>query len=270
MNWSRVKTVLIILFLCTDIFLLSIYFTSKYSSSTISSDVIDSTVQILKKNGIEIDPSVIPQNTRTAPQFEAVNVISSQEEFAKKFLGNNLVPTEFGYESAFGTINFYGDRFNYTMKPGSDALLDINPITNDKSAKSAAISVLENLGLDLKNAKISVIKDMDGFTIVAENTAHNLPIFNSSVSVKATKTINSVSGIWFNFYDSSGTNNLKNITSVLIDFVPNAAENIKITNLELGYHIFDFTQYHKSATLIPVWKVTCEDSSVFYLDARNF
>ena len=32
MNWGRVKTVLIILFLCTDIFLLATYLTSKYAS----------------------------------------------------------------------------------------------------------------------------------------------------------------------------------------------------------------------------------------------
>ena len=270
MNWGRVKTVLIILFLCTDIFLLAIYLTSEYSSSTIPSDVIASTVQVLKNNGIQVDPSVIPQKIQSAPHFEAVNVINSREEFAKKLLGNQITPTEFGFAGAFGTVNFYGDRFNYTMNPGADGLLDINPITNEKSAKSAAVSVLENLGLDLSDAKITVTKDMDGFTITADNTAHNLPIFNSSVSVKATKTITSVSGIWFNSYDSSGLNNLKNITSVLIDFIPNATQDIKITKLELGYHIFDFSQYHKSATLIPVWKVTFEDSSVTYLDARNF
>ena len=271
MNWSRVKTVLIILFLCTDIFLLATYLTSKYSSSSISPEVIESTVEVLENNGIWLDPSVIPQKTPEVLSLDAENIVSDLEAFAKMVLGADFSKVDFGYESAVGKLTFFGDRFNFTKNPNFDVLVDSIPITDEKMAKDTAISSLQSLGFNLENAEITVKKDEAGYTVALQNFANSLPIFNSEVTVTLSKTgITSISGIWFNEAESqNGSNDIKRITSALIDFIPDVTSPAEITEIELGYNIFDKASYHKSATLIPVWKVTLKDGTTHLLDARN-
>ena len=80
----------------------------------------------------------------------------------------------------------------------------------------------------------------------------------------------SCSGTWFNETESqNGNSNIKSITSALIDFIPNAKTPDEITKIEFGYNIFDKASYHKSSTLIPVWKVTTKNGETYLLDARN-
>ena len=271
MNWSRVKTVLIILFLCTDIFLLATYLTSKYASSTISQDVIESTVEVLENNNIKVDSSIIPHKIPSVMSLDAENVISDYEEFAKKFLGSQISAVEYGYESVVGKLTFYGDRFNFVKNTMLDAVTDLIPVTDEKMAKDVTVSSLQQVGFDLKNAEITTEKTDNGYTVVLENKANSLPIFNSQVLVTLSKSgITSVSGIWFNETESqNGNNDIKSITSALIDFIPDAKTPAEITEIELGYNIFDKASYHKSAVLIPVWKVTTKDGETYLLDARN-
>ncbi|MBQ7986248.1 MAG: two-component system regulatory protein YycI [Clostridia bacterium] len=271
MNWSRVKTVLIILFLCTDIFLLATYLTSKYASSTISPDVIESTVEVLENNNIKVDSAIIPQKIPSALSLDADNVISDYEAFARKVLGSELSAIDFGYESMAGKVTFFGDRFNFVRNTSLDVLTDLMPVTDEKMAKDVTISSLQQLGFDLENAEISTEKTDAGYTVTLENQAGSLPIFNSQVVVTLSKSgITSVSGIWFNEAPSQGGNiNIKSITSALIDFIPSVIAPAEITEIQFGYNIFDKASYHKSSTLIPVWKVTLKDGSTHLLDARN-
>lgn len=270
MNWGRVKTVLIILFLCADLFLLGIYFTSIYSSSVISQNVISSTVSVLEVNGISVDASVIPQKMPKIPYTEAENVISDQNAFAKLLLGEDLSAIDFGYESNRGTLTFFGDRFNFQANSAIEALTDAIPVADEKSAKEISQKSLAQLGFDLSNATISVQKTESGYSVTFDNNANLLPIFNSRVVVTfSNHTLSSISGIWFNQSASSANNNLKSITAALIDFIPEAPQGITITKIEPGYDIFDKEAYHKSAALIPVWKLTCSDESAYYIDARK-
>ena len=50
MNWSRVKTILILFFLCTNLFLASVIVMSGNRVHTISDEIIHSTGEILKNN----------------------------------------------------------------------------------------------------------------------------------------------------------------------------------------------------------------------------
>lgn len=271
MNWSRVKTVLIILFLCTDIFLLATYLTSRYASSTVSPEVIESTVEVLKNNSITVDPAMIPQKIPNVMSLDAENVISDYEVFAKKFLGSTISAIEYGYESMAGKLTFFGDRFNFQKNSALEALTDSIPVTDEKIAKDVAVSSLQQIGFDLENAEIVSEKSNSGYTVTFENNANSLPIFNSQVVVTLSKGgISSVSGIWFNESESQGgNNNIKSATSALIDFIPDAKTPAEITEIQLGYNIFDKASYHKSSTLIPVWKVTTKNGETYLLDARN-
>jgi len=271
MNWSKVKTILIILFLCTDIFLLAMYMTSRYSATTISSEMIENTVAALKNNNITINPDIIPRKTQQIAYAEAENAIHDYESFAKKLLGDNIKAIENGYSGDYGTVTFYGDRFNYKKNPVTFILTDSITIEDEQTAKDVASTDLTQLGLDVSNASISAKKKDSNFTVVFENKANDLPIFNSRVTVELSKYgVTSISGIWFNQTSHTGEDTeMKKVTSALIEFIPQLPDGGEIVKLQMGYNIFDKESFHKSATLIPVWHITCKDGSTYLLDARN-
>lgn len=271
MNWSRVKTVLIILFLCTDIFLLSVYFTSKYTPPVISQEIIGSTVDVLANNNISINPSIIPRKMPGIPHAEAENVISDYETFAKSILDGEISQIEYGFENHKGKITFYGDRFNFISSLGINPLAETLNITDEKKAEESAVSELKQLGFNLDSAKIYVSKTNDTYTVVLKNYVNALPMFNSQIIVTLSRTsVLSISGTWFNQIKTSGSDNtLKNITAALIDFIPKATGPTEITDINYGYSLFDTTLFHKSATLIPSWELTAKDGTTYILDARN-
>ena len=271
MNWGRVKTVLIILFLATDIFLLGIYLTSMHSSSTISDEVIADTVTALGNNKITVNPDIIPKKVQRAPYAEAENVMTDYETFAKNLLGDNIQKIDYGYESPLGKVTFYGDRFNYTSTTDHFAFGNANAISDSNALEELVATNLKRYSFDLSSATASTKKQEDGYTITFENSVNSLPFFNSKVVAVLSKSGEcSLSGIWFNQTESTGSDiEFKRVTSALIEFIPQLPEGCEIVKIETGYNIFDKESFHKSATLIPVWHITCKDGSTYLLDARN-
>lgn len=268
MNWSRAKTILIILFLLADLFLLVNLVTSTYKSTAVTPEIIASTKQILKNQGIKIDTSLIPANVNPAPYAEADNVITDYDAFSKLFLGENFVKTgDFLYESNIGTLSFTGDSFSFEAKSSPD-----NTILDEKSAQSAVLTFLKGKGFDLSKAELYSEKTADGFTIILKNTVNSLPLFNSVITATVSRNnVVKLSGSWFNHIGVKGAvNELKTVTSILIDFIPMVtATPTEITGLEIGYIVPDSSIYHKSAVLIPVWQITEANGLQHYPDARN-
>ncbi len=268
MNWYRAKTILIILFLFSDLFLLGNIIISTRRLTAVAPEIIESTIQILKNNNISIEKESIPENILSLPYAEADNVIYDFNAFSRAFLGEGAKKTdEFLYESNSGTIQFTGDGFTYKSISQSDSKK-----TNEKDARATAIEFLKSKGFDLSNAEIYSEKYSDEFSITLKNKVNSLPLFNSVITTKISGTqITEVSGTWFNISHTKGQENeLKTVTSALIDCIPSVTNvPAKITELTLGYTIPDVTLYHKSATLIPVWEIQDEKGNIYYHDARN-
>ncbi len=268
MNWYRAKTILIILFLFADLFLLATIITSTHQQTTVTPEIIASTAKILKNQGITINTDLIPDKIVSVPYAEADNVISDYDEFAKLFLGDDFTKSEeFLYKSHTGTIKLDGDSFNYSRNiPYNDASI------TEKNAQNIASEFLESKGFNISDAEIGTEKTTDNFTIIFRNTTNSLPLFNSVVTVKISGSdVTAVSGSWFNVTGAKGQDSkLKAVTSALIDFIPSiTAIPTQITELTLGYTVLDNTLYHKSAALVPVWQIKEANGNVHYPDARN-
>ena len=262
MNWSRAKTILIFLFLGTAIFQLFVIFTSDNKANKISPEIITSTVQILKENGININKSIIPKENHSLPMATADNAITDYSEFASLLIGNDYtIENEKEYSSDIGTIRFYANRFNFTMKNSAVYSENKDNVAIDNSKK-----FLEGIGFDLSTAEKEVKKTESGYCVVYTNTAASLPVFNSQTIV----SYNNIQGTWFNITDATDTVRLKSITSVLIDLIkediPKPAE---ITDISLGYIIPENKMYQKSVTLIPAWQITFDSGEKITIDARS-
>lgn len=268
MNWYRAKTILIILFLAADLFLLANIVGSTRKQTTVTPEVIASTIQVLKNHNIEINPSIIPNKTVSVPYAEADNVIFDYDEFARLFLGDSFTKSnDFLYKSQSGVIKFEGDSFSYASNISPNST-----IPDEKSAQDIASKFLKSKGFNIKDAKVLTAKATDGITLTFKNSVKSKPLFNSAVNVKISgNDVISASGSWFNVTDAKGQDNrLKAVTSTLIDFIP-SIQNVptQITELTLGYIVPDSTLYHKSASLVPVWQIKEANGNIHYPDARN-
>ena len=61
MEWSKIKTILIFIFVLVNLFLFVMFFKGEYVDNTLSDEIIDNTVIILQQNNITADKSVMPK-----------------------------------------------------------------------------------------------------------------------------------------------------------------------------------------------------------------
>ncbi|MBE7015467.1 MAG: hypothetical protein E7417_01425 [Ruminococcaceae bacterium] len=266
MNWSRAKTILIFLFLCTAIFQFTVLSTSDKKANKISTDIITSTVEILKANNITVNEKLIPSKNYSLPLATADNAITDYNEFAKFVLGESITPNENNeFTSALGFIRFYANRFNYTPSETNFLLLKADSLSKDCE------EYLNTLGLDTSDSSENQSKTGNQTEIILTNTVDGYPIFNSQIKVTVNdgKLTNS-QGTWFNVVDKDSPVKLKSITSVLIDLLKeNIQKPATIADIKLGYTIPESNVFQKSVILIPVWQITLEDGNKITIDARS-
>ena len=93
MSWSRIKTILIILFLLTDIFLAASILTAEKKENEISPEVLDASIQILKEHNIILNKSAELPKMFSVPVLQADNAINDYDAFAALVLGDDLYMT---------------------------------------------------------------------------------------------------------------------------------------------------------------------------------
>lgn len=68
MHWSRIKSILIAVFIIVDAYLLVQYFSVNEKGDVLSRTTIENTVSILEKKDISIQEDIIPRITERSPQ----------------------------------------------------------------------------------------------------------------------------------------------------------------------------------------------------------
>lgn len=74
MNWERMKSFLIVLFVAINIFLIAFMLNSVSNTNTVSKTIVADTVSILGSNNIYIDSNIIPLSTDNPGSFEVTPV----------------------------------------------------------------------------------------------------------------------------------------------------------------------------------------------------
>lgn len=271
MNSGKIKTILIILFLFTDIFLALSIFTAKKEETSIPPEVLDSAIQILGEHNISLDKAIIPSKIPPVSILQADNVISDYETFAKAVLGDGFSSGDNGaFFSKTAELTLSGDSFFFKSLENFDA--SQNYTVNE--AQKAVSSYLKELGFNISGAKvISSSSDGSICNIKIRGFIKDSPVYSSEVDASVSKNgIISLSGSWFNPRDSVGEDNtLKSITGVLVDFASSydSVKQKSVKSIEIGYSVFDNATYHKSASLIPVTKIVLNDGKEYFMDSRS-
>ena len=268
MSWSRIKTILIILFLFTDIFLAASIFTAQKKETEISPEVLDAANAVLENHNIALDKSVMLPHMSSAPILQADNAITDYDAFAALILGDDYyLEAPEVYSSDMGSLTFSGDRFSFKSKEEKKSAQALA----QKAVRKMLFSKLKSLGFDMSRAKIVQAAEKGGiWTVKVRDFAESRPVFSSGIDASVSADgILSLSGSWFNVRDTREQGgSVKSIMGILIDFAEEYSRPAEITAAEYGYSVFDDDNYHKSASLIPVARIVLKDGTDWFADAR--
>ncbi|WHH57404.1 two-component system regulatory protein YycI [Petroclostridium sp. X23] len=278
MYWSRVKTILIILFLCINIILLVNMMVSVNQTITISADVVEDTVEVLKRNGIGIDPSIIPTKMRNMPSLEIENPVQHPSELAETMFGAGFEQQEEENKYKFVLNNkileVHGCEFIYTDPEPDMDMIDLN----DANAVSYAKEALEEFKFDLKYASPGIVRKIndDEFAVTFRQKFEKRDVFSNHITViLSSKGVTNIKGYWLlpkRF--TSEKLPVYHITGILIDFIKNPDrpqdQNSTITGITLGYYRVDTNKvYIKNTTGKPVWRISTGDGKSYYYDGAT-
>lgn len=252
MHWTRVKTILIIVFLVIDLVLISSIIMTSYTAPKIDDTLIEDTISILERNNVRVEKDVVPKTIPSMGVAELKNMWTDNEKAADVLTGGNAA------KSAY----FSGSEFYFTNTAPE-------PVNASKTAykqefESMGIYLSESF-IDLTDGKISARQSIDGNVI-----------FETGVFAETAENggISSANGYWIlsdsaNSVSKKTPSQLIPVTSVLINFTENPYKNPageEIILIETGYSlgtIYRDTQ-HKLVSVIPAYKITCTSGYYMY------
>ena len=260
MNLGKVKTFLIVLFLGINIYLLISLFTS--STFYIDSETIDSTVEILKTNDIDVDKEVIMKSVENLKNIDTSNVV-----YTEKFKKNNKN----------GSFQIEGDTFSCTKS------FDGIYAKGEDDIKDTIEEYLEKMGFPLeymKTGKISENKKGEKVYYIS-CYVDDYEIFDSKIKITLQKN-NTVliKGTWYEPLSDdvklrSRSRDTVYITSVLVSMIQNeeimAKAPFTITDIDYGY--LAGASYgegtHVKSSALPYYRIKDNKGNVYYYDAQN-
>lgn len=282
MYWSRVKTILIVLFLMVNIFLFANITISINKELYIDKEAISNTVEVLGKNGIYVPINIISNRIDSLDVKDAVNIAADPNAFATAILGASAYTVTNDGDSNVYTLGskrltINGGSFEYTDNAPNQKLE-----VNEQNAPAQVKKQLSQMKIEAdKSNIISTAATANGYEVKLQGKVDKRPIFEANIkAVIGQRGIYSIKGYWVNIISRNlvfnpGNNQIRHITGILVDLIKNPdrqpGAELKLTGIELGYSLGkDFnSKNHKIISAFPVYKIVADNGKSFLYDART-
>lgn len=267
MDFGRVKTILIVLFVFVNLFLIYNLINLSSDSKTLDKASIETTISLLEKQQISIDKSLIPTRMEYMDYLNLSNPLTTPDELAYRLLGPAEKQNE-SFVSEKGTLLISNGLFLW--EPKAESISFRHPLPSSQTA-SSVLDFLKRNGFPVKDFKWAGTLDNGNgnFEVSFQEIFQNQEIFDVKLTVSITKdTIESVHGKWFDIESIKNTGQeLKSPLTVLMEFSSTVTEKTIITDFTPGYYTDTSSQNYKNLPGIPCWKITLKSGSVLYYDA---
>ncbi len=254
MEWSRVKSILICVFVLVNLFLLRVYINNNVSTVTLTEETLNNTVMALKNNNIEIDKSLISKKSPELPAFNITNKHINCRDFSL-VLWENAKNNGFDYFNPKDTT-FDGKTLVYKGQSGTDTIKDVK----NKIKKTGALYGYKYQLTQKENTLF--------FTAVYEN----MLLYDCTITAEITDgAVTITMSNWVaDSFENSGYSSVITCPEALITFASEMKFNdtFKIQSVEQGYIAGSRDNEIQTKTATPVWKIT-GNSKVYYIDMRN-
>jgi len=274
LNWARVKTILIIVFLVVNIFLF-FEVSEKYSSKVIKPEEISDLKNLLVANDIILE-TTLPSQIKFLPRMKVTNRIIEENQTADKILGTNKwivrsnakdMPIYFSENKQLKYDKF--GFIEYTINIGKDEASKL--LSNEIKAKQTINNILSKylkleqyVQNEIKVNKTAIIIDYSYFNEKSE-------IFNNCIVAKILSEGKIV--IKHGLIDYNGfTSKSKKVTPVdaIVELIRVLKDKGKTTikEISIGY----YAELNKANEIVrfgeadPAWKIKT-DKGTFIFDA---
>ncbi|MFR4971997.1 MAG: hypothetical protein ACLUB2_00610 [Butyricicoccus pullicaecorum] len=165
MQWSRTKTILIVILLLVDGFLFFNIAEKYVSRSYREAENAHNIVEILTARGIGIDPGFDLPDTQALPVLQADRSRVEEDKFAYGLLGEDAISSE---QASGSTVRYTSDRGTLEWRDGGAVSGTIVPEAytqpaDDKQTKEQAERLLTQAGLTTSSLTLAV----NGQTVTA-------------------------------------------------------------------------------------------------------
>lgn len=248
MNWEKVKSFLIVLFLCINILLVITTVRSIRTATSVSFETITDTAALLENNGIAINPDIIPRSVDNIDNIDLTNVVFCEGELSNP-----------ATDSA---------QFTHSLSTGTVTL---------GNAKDEAKKAARALGLAHAVPGDAVQLDDGSIAVDLHQRIDHFEVFDSEVRIVFSDKTANVSGVWYlpetMPHKSGGAREMMYITGVLIEFIgnPDRAPQLQVSGIAFGYRIppYESGVAHKQMTAVPCYRITASDGSRYDYDAKT-
>ncbi len=276
MNWSKVKTILIVLFLGVNIFLLTSMMISANKTIMISSETLDNTIEILNKNNIEIDRELIPKKVENLSFLVVRNTFQDTNSIVQQLLGkgysiqiNDDVIT---FTKGPQIIKITGFKFEY-IDTTSDAKISK---FDDTTLEEHARKFLEKLRFNLQYIYLSKIeqKDENTYRLTFMQKYADAKVYGNDIIVEITSGNHvRVKGYGIEPVELIEKIPSRQVTGALIEFIREEErakeQKTTITDISIGYYIQNINDEWEFRDLIiePSWRIVSDDGKSYYYPA---
>ncbi len=258
MNWYRIKTVLIFLFLAINIFLAALLGIEAFSGSRAVRERIAAATDVLVKNGIAVATD-IPTETPRLGTLTLENPKANPEKFAERLLGGAAVRLGDIWRREGKSVTIQEKGFTYD----SGAV----PVEADKKSIKPMKTALENMGFSMEYAKGTVEEGVVLFVQIVEGA----PLCGVGLKVfpAGDGTISRIEGVWAEVVETSDEKTqLRSAADALLSFLREGETGSTVTDVTVGYAVLVPEEGYHTADAVPVWQVKTEDGHFFQYDAR--
>ncbi len=280
MNWGRAKTILIIMFLATDIFLLVILMRTNIETLKIPQKTIQETVKIMSKNRVSIKPEQIPEKRVKNQNMIMRNFFYEPTAAAKKILGNEVTLAlsnpeqyEFQYENSFGSLYIQGNGFRFQNKK-VPVVYSASQLPQAEAVSNRIVSALDRLGFTKGTTLLYNIWEQDGiYHCDVMPVFENVKIYGISMHITADcEDILTIEGHWFEPIEPEKNEPelLLDITAVLTTMALESKESlVEITDISHGYYASNEFLNSREIAAVPIYVITDRIGHAHIYDART-
>lgn len=254
MEWSRVKTILICVFLAVNLFLLRIYIKGSSTEVTVDSVTIDNTAAVLLQNNIAMDKKIIPQKSSDMPVFSVTNSKATAGEYANILWENSKKSG--------------GDYFNpsYCREEGNTIIYTApeEGTLSDVKRKIKKSGILDHYSYKCSESEDSLEYKMIFNNMYIEDVSLSAVLKNKTVTITAVNCLG-------DSFKEAGYCTVKTAPEILISFAAaiKPKNKMEVVSMEKAYAAGNRNGEIQTMTASPVWKITAGDGAVYYIDMRN-
>ncbi len=257
MNWHRIKTVLIFLFLAINLFLTSLLLYENIASKKAEEKRLHAAIAVLRAADIRMETGKVIADGARMATLTVENPTADAEAFATSLLGDTPLRMGNTYRRQGKTVTITETGFCYHG--------NLAPKGTEKDAVGTMRDALRKMGFSMNYAKGYEKDGKVYFTTLVSGR----PLYDCTLMVTPSGTeIASIEGKWPHVLEVQGTKErVSGAADALIRLLnePNAA-NSTVTEVSLGYAVLVDGGY-QTANAVPVWRIVT-DKAVYMYDAR--